>query len=172
MEAEAVAAKRRRTVLDRLRYRPAQWGDTSRWHTYPERAGGRWFGFDAVVQLDNLPPEILLVPLPGHSAGHAGVAIEGPRGWVLHAADTYFNRTEVHASRDGVKTPPLGALAYERLMAWNPRLARANQARLRELVASRESPIAVFCTHDPVEYVAMTVWSGRGTERLEGERAA
>ena len=173
MEAEAVAARERRTVLDRLRYRPAQWGDTSRWHTYPDRAGGRWFGFDAVIQLDNLPSEILLVPLPGHSAGHAGVAIEGPRGWVLHAADAYFNRAEVHASH-GAKTPPLGALAYERMMAWNPTLARANQARLRELVATRESPMAVFCTHDPVEYVAMSIWSERSgkAERLRGERAA
>ena len=173
METEAVAARQRRSLLDRLRYRPAQWGDTSRWHTYPERAGGRWFGFDAVVQLDNVPPEILLVPLPGHTAGHAGVAVEGPRGWVLHAGDTYFNRAEVHASEDGAaKAPAPGALAYERLMAWNPALARANQARVRELVASREAPIAVFCTHDPVEYVAMTVWSGRGPERLGAERAA
>lgn len=173
MEAEAVAAKRRRTALDRVRYRPAQWGDTSRWHPYPDRAGGRWFGFDAVVQLDNLPPEILLVPLPGHTPGHAGVAIESPRGWVLHAADAYFNRAEMHPpSSGGIKAPPLGALAYERLMAWNADLARANQARLRELVASREASMAVFCTHDPVEYVAMTVWSAREPERLEGQRAA
>lgn len=172
MEPEAVAARERRTVLDRLRYRPAQWGDTSRWHTYPERAGGRWFGFDAVVQLDNLPPEILLVPLPGHTPGHAGVAVEGPRGWLLHAADAYFNRAEVHESPPGVRVPPLGALAYERMMAWNPALARANQARLRELVASREAPMAVFCTHDPVEYVAMAVWSGRAPDRVGPQRAA
>jgi hypothetical protein len=32
--------------------------------------------------------------------------------------------------------------------------------------------MAVFCTHDPVEYVAMTVWSGRGADRVEAERAA
>ena len=112
------------------------------------------------------------MPLPGHTPGHAGVAIEGPRGWVLHAADAYFNRAEVHPSSHGVKVPPLGALAYERLMAWNPALARANQARLRELVTGREAPMAVFCTHDPVEYVAMTVWSARGPERLEGRQAA
>jgi glyoxylase-like metal-dependent hydrolase (beta-lactamase superfamily II) len=151
-------------VLDRLRYRPAQWGDTSRWHTYPDRAGGRWFGFDAVVQLDNLPPEILLVPLPGHTPGHAGVAIEGPRGWVLHAADTYFNRAEVHALGPSAKAPPAGALAYERMMAWNPALARANQARVRELVASREAPMAVFCTHDPGG-----VRGDDGVERALGE---
>ena len=172
MEAEAVTARQRRSVLDRMRYRPAQWGDTSRWHTYPDRAGGRWFGFDAVVQLDNLPPEILMVPLPGHTPGHAGVAVEGKHGWVLHAADTYFNRNEVHPSSPGAKVPPLGALAYERMMARNPDLARANQARLRDLIAGREAPMAVFCTHDPVEYVAMTVWSAREAKRLEQPQAA
>ena len=119
-----------------------------------------------MVQLDNVPPEILLVPLPGHTPGHAGVAVEGPRGWVLHAGDTYFNRAEVHAPR-GETAAPLGALALERVMAWNPALARANRARVRELVASREAPMAVFCTHDPVEYVAMAIWSGRGAEPLE-----
>ena len=100
------------------------------------------------------------------------MAVEGPRGWVLHAADAYFNRAEVHASEGGTQTPAPGAVAYERMMAWNPPLARANQRRLRELVASREAPIAVFCTHDPVEYVAMTVWSGRAPERPEAARAA
>ncbi len=158
MEAEAKAAKRREGLLGRTRYRPVQWGDTNRWHTYSERAGGRWFGFDAVTQLDNLPPEILFVPLPGHTAGHAGVAVEGPRGWVLHAGDTYFNRAEVHA---GTPSPPPGVAAYEYLMAWDAPLARANQARIRALVHDPESPVAVFCTHDPVEFVAMSVWSDR-----------
>src|SRR3712207_7390828 len=57
--------------------------------------------------------EILLVPLPGHTPGHAGVAIEGPRGWVLHAADTYFNRAEVHASEGGTQNPAPGARSEE-----------------------------------------------------------
>lgn len=166
MEDEAVAAKRREGVLGRIRWRPAQWGNTNRWHTYPERAGGRWFGFDAVVQLDNVPPEILLVPLPGHTPGHAGVAIETPRGWVLHAADTYFNRAEVHA--DGAAVPP-GAAAYEYLMAWDSRLGRANQARVRELVRDPGAKVAVFCTHDPVEFVAMSAWSERGARRAAND---
>jgi len=166
MEAEAVAAKRREGLLGRLRYRPAQWGDTTRWHPYSDRAGGRWFGFDAVTQLDNLPPEILLVPLPGHTPGHAGVAIQTPRGWVLHAGDTYFNRVEVHAPDGG--HCPAGVAAYESLMAWKPRLAYANQARLRALAQDPRGPVAVFCTHDPVEYVAMSIWSERG-ERAEGQ---
>jgi glyoxylase-like metal-dependent hydrolase (beta-lactamase superfamily II) len=168
METEAVAAKQRRGLLGRARWRPVQWGDTSRWHPYPERAGGRWFGFDAVVQLDNLPPEFLLVPLPGHTPGHAGVAIETPRGWVLHAGDAYFSRTEVHARKPHV---PPGVGAYEHLMAWNAPLARANQARLRQLVREPDGPVAVFCTHDAVEYAAMSIWTERSEKRLIAEDA-
>jgi glyoxylase-like metal-dependent hydrolase (beta-lactamase superfamily II) len=158
MEAEARAATRPdRGLLDRIRYRRVQWGDTRRWRMYPDRAGGRWFGFDAVAQLDGLPPEILLVPLPGHTAGHAGVAVEAPGGWRLHAGDAYFIRTEVHG--DGACPP--GAAAYEHLMAWRPSVARTNRARLRALVRDPMAPVAVFCTHDPVEYVAAAILDGR-----------
>ena len=170
-EVEADAARRRRSVLDRMRYRPVQWGGTGRWRTYPERSGGRWFGFDAVTQLDGLPPEILMVALPGHTRGHAGVAIEGKPGWVLHAGDTYFNRAELHDPR-GAAAAPSGARALEWAFAWNPTLAHANQARLRDLVAGGEASMAVFCTHDPVEYVAMAAWSGRNGREGVATRAA
>lgn len=166
MAAEARAARRRATWLDRVRYRPVQWGDTTHWHVYPDRAGGRWFGFDAVVQLDNLGPEFLLVPLPGHSAGHAGVAVErGDGTWLLHAGDAYFNRAEVHGDRH---CPP-GAAAYEQVMAWRPRLVHANQARLRELLRAPDTGgVTMVCTHDPVEFVAISLLE----ERLAGAAAA
>lgn len=157
MDPEARAARARTGRLDRSRYRPVQWGDTGRWIRYPARTAGRWFGFDAVTELEGLPPEFLLVPLPGHTAGHAGVAIEGPRGWMLHAGDSYFNRAEVHAATPSC---PSGAAAYERMMAWDARLGHANQARVRQLAQDPESPVVVFCTHDPVEFVAMSVWQG------------
>ena len=39
-------------------------------------SGERWFGFECVRDLAGLPPEILMVPLAGHTVGHAGIAIE------------------------------------------------------------------------------------------------
>ena len=123
VELEARTALARRGTLDRIRYRPAQWGDTGRWQCYQERTARRWLGFDAVTELDGLPPDFLLVPLPGHSAGHAGVAIESPRGWMLHPGGSYFNRAEVHAKRPGC---PPGAAAYERLVGLG-RAARPGQ---------------------------------------------
>ncbi|MEJ2488051.1 MAG: MBL fold metallo-hydrolase [Anaerolineales bacterium] len=48
--------------------------------------GESWFGFDA-IRLEVFTPEIWLVPLTGHSPGHAGVAIATGSGWILHAGD-------------------------------------------------------------------------------------
>ena len=50
-----------------------------------EGRGERWYDFDAI----RLPfdPEMYLLPLFGHSAGHCGVAVKDDGGWVLHVAD-------------------------------------------------------------------------------------
>src|SRR5690606_15327532 len=98
MALERDAAFARETMLDRLRYRPQQWSTSGNWRGYT--AGGeRWFGFESVRDLDGVPPEILLVPLPGHTFGHAGVAVRGRRGWMLLAGDAYFFRGEMDAER-------------------------------------------------------------------------
>lgn len=161
--AEAEAATNPRGFIERSRWRPAQWGDTRRWHTIETRLGSRaggdtFFGLRNVREIEGLPPEVLLVPLPGHSPGHCGVAVEGPRGWMLHAGDAYFNRAEAHG--DG-HAPPLTA-AYERLMAADDEARRESLARLRQLLRAPDADLAVFCTHDAVEFVAMSAWSESG----------
>lgn len=163
--AEAEAATDRRSFIDRARWRPAQWGDTRRWRTTETRLGSRGqgsgetlFGLRNVREIAGLPPEFLFVPLPGHTPGHAGVAVQGPRGWLLHAGDTYFSRAEAHGNGTA---PPLLA-AYERIMANDIRLQRDSLGRLRQMLRTPGSDIAVFCTHDPVEFVAMSAWSESG----------
>jgi len=157
---EAEAATDRRSFLDRTRWRPVQWGDTRRWHTVETRLGSRGggdtlFGLRNVREIEGLPDDILFVPLPGHTPGHAGVAVKGPRGWMLHAGDAYFNRDEAHG--DG-HAPPLVA-AYERFMADDLGHQRESLMRLRAMLRAPDSDIAVFCTHDPVEFAAMSAWS-------------
>jgi len=50
-----------------------------------ELEGGQWMGFDAVrIRVE---PEMYLVPLPGHTAGHCGVAFRSETGWVFHVGD-------------------------------------------------------------------------------------
>src|SRR5438876_200238 len=62
-------------------------------------AGESWFGFSAVRAVGDDDGDVLLVPMPGHTRGHACVAVrDGARGrWLLHAGDAYFHHDELHA---------------------------------------------------------------------------
>ena len=132
----------------RNRWRPAQLDEVQRWRGYGAR-GESWFGFDAVRDLDGLPPEILMVPLPGHTWGHAGVAVRGDDGgWLLHAGDAYFYRGEMRQARRRC-TP--GLRAYQRLMEVDARARMTNQQRLRTLSIEHRDAVTVTCTHDADE---------------------
>jgi glyoxylase-like metal-dependent hydrolase (beta-lactamase superfamily II) len=146
MEAEHEAASRREGFIGRRRYRPEQWKAVRDWRFYGRNGGSSWFGFDAVRSLDGLPPEILLIPLPGHSTGHAGVAVGKPGGWILNAGDAYFYRHELNSKPRSTA----GLSFYQRLMDVDYRQRLDNQARLRELVRSQKG-VSVFCSHDQTE---------------------
>jgi glyoxylase-like metal-dependent hydrolase (beta-lactamase superfamily II) len=150
LAAERAVAFRQRTALDRQRFRPRQWSSADRWVTYPRGGGEPWFGFECVRDLEGLPPEILLVPLPGHTAGHSGVAVREGQRWLLHAGDAYFHRGEMNPRRPHC-TP--GLRAYQAPMEQDRAARLANQRRLRELV-ERHAPdeVRVFCAHDAVEF--------------------
>lgn len=138
-----------RGVVARNRWRAPQWNQVDRWRRYGA-SGESWFGFDVVRDLDGLPPEILMVPLPGHTWGHAGVAIRQPGGrWLLHAGDAYFYRGEMRSARRHC-TP--GLRAYQRLMEVDATARMANQARLRALSVERRESVTIACAHDPVEW--------------------
>lgn len=130
MDAEFSAASGpRHGFVARNRYRPAQWNGVQNWRRYGAQGEG-WFGFDAVRDLEGLPPEILMVPLPGHTWGHAGVAIRSDRHWLLHAGDAYFYRGEM---REAVRRCTPALRAYQVMMEVDRRARLANQERLRQL---------------------------------------
>lgn len=147
LDAELDAARHPRGPVATGRYRPLQWDDNVRWRTYSAH-GEPWFGFPAVRELPGLPPDILLVPLAGHTVGHAGVAVRGRDRWVLHAGDAYFFREEIDP-REPRCTP--GLAAYQGLMDVDRDLRLANQARLRELARHHGGEVRILCAHDAVE---------------------
>lgn len=152
MEAEREAAEHKRQgFIARRRYRPDQWQQVRDWRTYAN-AGERWFGFDSVRALDGLPPEILMIPLPGHTAGHAGVAVQTASGWVLNAGDAYFYRRELDADRRRC-TP--GLRFYQTMMDTDRSLRLDNQERLRDLKTEHGAAVTIFCSHDAIELRAL-----------------
>ena len=152
LQRERDAALAQRSWLDRQRYRPAQWQDRSRWRVYAPGAGEPWFGFEAVRGLEGLPPELLLVPLPGHTLGHAGVAYASGGRWHLQAGDAYFDRREMDPQAPRC-TP--GLRLYQTLMEKDRRARLGNQRRLRELCRQHAGALHVLCSHDPIEFEAL-----------------
>lgn len=137
---------------DRARFRTAQWAHGPDWQTY-DTAGEQWFGFDAVRELSGLPTDILLVPLGGHTLGHAGVAIKTGEKWLLHAGDAYF----FHGETQSRKNCPSGLSLFQSLMQTDKAARLSNQDRLRTLVADHGDEIETISAHDPVELARYAV---------------
>ena len=132
---------------ERLRYRPAHFAHGPRWVLH--RPGGEpWMGFDCVRDLPGLPPEILIVPVPGHTRGHSAVAVRTGGGWLLHCGDAYFYRGEMDPA--GRRCTP-GLDLFQRLVEVDARARRRNQERLRQLARERAGEVRLFCAHDPTE---------------------
>jgi glyoxylase-like metal-dependent hydrolase (beta-lactamase superfamily II) len=146
---EAEDAARQATWLDRQRFRPQQWASVDRWRAYEIRHGEPWFGFDAVRELRGVPPDILMIPLRGHTLGHAGVAVrEAGDRWLLVAGDAYFDHDELDPTNPRCKP---GLRAYQWLMEKDRRARLGNQQRLRELVREHGRQVRVISSHDPAE---------------------
>lgn len=155
MAAEREAAEcARKGFVGHQRYRRKQWDGVEAWSAYGG-GGEPWFGFDAVRNLAGLPPEILMVPLRGHTLGHAGVAVRSDRGWMLHAGDAYLHHCQMATPRPSM---PPGLGLYEHIMDSDRSARRKNQERLRQLRRQQED-IVVFCAHDAKELAAL---QGRG----------
>ncbi|MFL6699775.1 MAG: MBL fold metallo-hydrolase [Vitreoscilla sp.] len=160
MRRERDYAMLQKTWLDRQRFRPQQWSTRPRWRTYEPGGGQAWFGFDCVRELAGLPPDILLVPLPGHTFGHAGVAVRGDDRWTLLAGDAYFDHRELDAHRPRC-TP--GLTMYQWLMDKDRSARRDNQARLRALKQEQGTRMDIFCSHEMREFTAAAAGEPRAS---------
>ncbi|WP_433288668.1 MBL fold metallo-hydrolase [Pseudonocardia sp. CA-142604] len=147
LRTELEAARGARSGSERTRYPRGQWAHGPKWAPHDPQ-GEEWFGFHAVRDIPGLPPEILLVPLIGHTVGHTGVAVRGDDRWLLHAGDAYFFHAEMRPDAPWC-TPGLRVMQRQVETARGLRLA--NQERLRELVRAHGDEVTVFNAHDPVQ---------------------
>ena len=154
MEAEMDHAQGASGWIGNRRFCAPQWRGVDDWQLYTPEGEG-WFGFDSVrAVLGAGSEDLLLVPLQGHTAGHAGIAVRTEHGWKLHAGDAYFYHGEVHLQER--KCPP-GMRFYQRMMDTDGAARRHNQDRLRRLIAEQGNAIEVFCSHDAAEMREATV---------------
>ncbi|MET9486808.1 MBL fold metallo-hydrolase [Nocardia sp. NPDC006630] len=140
------------TLSERLRYRAAQWAHGPKWMVNEVEGAEEWFGFTSVRDLPGLPPEILVVPLAGHTRGHAGVAIDSGNGWLLHAGDSFMLESSIDPESPNT---PLWLRMYEQGAIVRDAY-RENQRRLRELRRLHGHQISVINSHDAALFHRMT----------------
>jgi glyoxylase-like metal-dependent hydrolase (beta-lactamase superfamily II) len=148
--AEHAAATAPVTQRERHRYRPLQLEGSPRWELHAA-GGDRWFGFESARVVSD---DVVLVPLFGHTRGHAAVAVRAPSGsgveWLMHCGDAYF----FHRELEEPPTCPPGLKAFQRAVAVDNAARLANAARLRVLHREAGDRVRLFSAHSPEEYRA------------------
>jgi len=133
------------SLRERERYVAVHWAHGPKWVEHGS-GGDDWFGFQSVRILPGDGPEIVLVPLLGHTRGHTGVAVKDGDRWLLHCGDAFFHRGEIETPPH---CPPV-LKGFQNVNSVDNAARRANSERLRELAQTRAGEVELFCSHDPV----------------------
>lgn len=142
--AEWAAARNPTTLVERSRYRHAQWSHGPQVVTH-DPAGEAWRGFSATKELAEIADGLVMISLPGHTRGHAAYAVDTGNGWLLHAGDAFYH----HSTIDGRGREALILAVQERMVAMDWARVRANHEQLAMLHDEAESDVAIFSAHDP-----------------------
>ena len=86
----------------------------------------------------------MLVSLPGHTRGHACIAVDAGQRWVLHAGDAFYH----YGTLDGCSPVPRILSVMESLIAFDRKQVQDNHARLAELYRRQEPDLLIVCAHD------------------------
>jgi glyoxylase-like metal-dependent hydrolase (beta-lactamase superfamily II) len=141
--AEVLGAVREPTFREKVRFRRAQWAHEPKLVEHnPD--GEQWRGFAAAKELTEISPGIVLVSLPGHTRGHACVAVDAGNRWVLHCGDAFYHPGTI----DGRSRVPGPIKVIEPLLAFDRKRVRDNHARLTELYRRQEPDLLMVCAHD------------------------
>lgn len=141
------------TLIENRRYLPAGHDHGPILVTHDPAQGDMWRGFARATELTDIADGIVLIGLPGHSRGHAAIAVDArdpddpnaPDRWVLHIGDSLYH----HGQIDGSGHTPRSLTAMERAIAYDWTQVRANHLRLRELWAEKQPDLVIVNAHCP-----------------------
>lgn len=127
------------------RYSQKLWAHGPKMETHGGRGDVWRFGLTGTEVL----PGITMIPLPGHTKGHAAIAVDaGERGLLIHAGDSAFDAsTYTDTLPSGEPLSKLGKLrVFEKVMATDRKAIAGNHATLGRL--NEEEGVTVFPAHD------------------------
>lgn len=127
-------------VYGRVRYRPGAFAHGPRWKLY-DGPGETWREGLTAFPVDGLDG-IALIPMPGHTRGHAAVGVDDGDGLLVHAGDASFDGSSYRPSMG--RSLPLRA--FEQAAA----LSRRSIARNHRVLADLDSRpgVSVVNAHD------------------------
>lgn len=126
------------------RYLPVQLAHEPELKLY-SRFDYKWFGFNtARIEIPG-HTQIVLVPLPGHTLGHCGIAILEGHHWLFYVGDAYGLRVELSDANH-----PASEIA--RINAMNDQMRIETLERLKKLTTEFPAQIRMFGYHDPSEF--------------------
>ena len=134
----------RSRMSEKIRYRSKQWAHKPTILEHDPR-GEKWRGFAAAKELTEISPGIVLVSLPGHTRGHACVAVDAGHRWVLHSGDAFYHPSIL----DGGSREPRVLTVQENFVAFDRDQMKGNHARLAELFRRGEPDLLIVNSHDP-----------------------
>lgn len=138
--AEAASAYSSR-LRSRLRYNSSQLPTSITGH---DPGTETWRGFANVTPLADVADGIALIPLPGHTRGHAAVAVDAGHRWILHCGDAFYH----HQTVQGAAKVPRTLRIFEQLVGENRREIRQNHDRLQALYKHGDPKLLIVCAHD------------------------
>ena len=130
------------------RFSAAQFSHQPNWRPHPESSES-WMGLKA-RPLDLFQPgDSYLIPLPGHTHGHCGVALRTGASWLFHVGDAYYLKAEL-----ADPSHPVSALATQ---AAQDNAGRLNSLdKLRRLREVHGKEVELIGYHDFTEFPAGT----------------
>jgi len=143
---EFEAANNPQSFTETQRYIKAMWSHHPRWNIYQPKTGSHWKGFTCVRNLKGLPPEILLIPLRGHTKGHTGVAIKTQTGYLFFTGDAYLRREQIESTQ--CSSIPSYVKIYNQFMHEDKVSFEQNISKLKVLKKNEQDKIEIICSHD------------------------
>jgi len=144
---EYLAANKPKGMME-FAYDKTHWAHDPMW-VFHEKPLVDWFGFESIPALKTPEADFLLIPLPGHTRGHCGVAIGKPGKWLLHcgdAASPFHRDTDLH--NRGESTHRLDFLSA----GFTQRAIGSHVPRLRNLLRDHGDEVQVISSHDILSY--------------------
>lgn len=134
-------------------YEQDHWRHGPNWRIHDGAEVIDWFGLDSIRIDDITSPDVRLVPLPGHTIGHCGVAISEDGKWLLHAGDSTYPFYQDGDPRPPHKPLPWYVMRPPKILE---RVVAGNQTpRLQSLLQAHGDSIQIICSNDSITYSQM-----------------